>query len=92
MDDKTKQFKSETVLFFAATALASVITELAANAEFKQALGDNATMIIFGMSIIGYVLRKYTTKPLEPIFKKKPKEEIDPIAEAFKEDDRDMYN
>ena len=66
-----KQYKSETVLFFLATALASALTELTANPEFKEALGGYATYIIFAMSVAGYLLRKYTTKPLEPILPKK---------------------
>jgi hypothetical protein len=69
--EQVKQYKSETVLFFAATAIASALAELTGSSEFKAALGDNATLIIFGMSIAGYLLRKYTTKPLEPVIKKK---------------------
>ena len=68
-----KQYKSETVLFFIATAIASVMTELAADPEFKASLGEYATFIVFGMSVAGYLLRRSSTNPLEPIItRKKP--------------------
>ena len=78
--------QSETILTFGAVAVLAVITELSASPEFKEALGGYATVIIFGMSVLGMWLRKYTTKPLEPMFKKESKKPLNPLDEAFKKD------
>lgn len=84
--ETVKAQKSETILTFGLVAILAVITELSASAEFKIALGDYATIIVFGMSILAMWLRKYTTKPLEPIFKKESSVKLDPLKEAFRKD------
>ena len=81
---------SETMLTFLALAVLAGITELTASPEFKDSLGTYATLIIFGMSMLGMWLRKYTTKPLEPIFKRKEPPPLSPLDEAFRKDAQEM--
>ena len=85
--ETVKAQNSETMLTFLALAVLAGITELTASPEFKESLGTYATLIIFGMSILAMWLRKYTTKPLEPIFKKsKPPPKLNPLEQALKDD------
>ena len=77
---------SETMLTFFALGLLAAITELAASPEFKASLGAYATVIIFSMSMLAMWLRKYTTKPLAPVFKKKAPKTLNPIDQALKDD------
>lgn len=76
--------KSETILTFLAIALLAVITELTATPGFKESLGSYATIIVFGMSMLGVWLRKYTTKPLGKI--KEPKKQLNPLEKALRDE------
>lgn len=85
--ETVKQYKSETVIFFVATGLVGLIAELSASEEFRASLGSNATWIIMAMSVVGYLLRRFTTKPLETVVMPRPKPKpLDILDEAQRKD------
>ena len=90
--EEVKVYKSESMITFGAIALLAAITELTASPDFKAALGSWATFVIFILGVIGMWLRKYTTKPLAPIIKKKKPEPLNPLEQALKDDNEALFN
>ncbi|MCK5538507.1 MAG: hypothetical protein KAI79_16895 [Bacteroidales bacterium] len=82
-----KPIESKVLWFNFLSILAIVITEMLATPEIKEALGSYAMYIMVAGAFVNGALRKYTTKPLEPILtQNKNAPQLDIIDEALRKE------
>ena len=82
-----KPRNSETLWYTLLSAIGMVTTALLVDDQFKETVGVIGFVVLIVIDkFITAKLRFGTTKPLEPVFKKKTPPPLTPLEEAFKRD------
>ena len=82
-----KRRQSKVYNFNVASVVTLALAALFADPNFLDAIGAKGyiLMMIAG-AVINAILREFTEKKLEPVFKSKPPPVLDPLEEAFRRD------
>lgn len=81
--------QSKTLWVNLLSILSLVLTSLLADENFRDLIGSYGMFWIIGSNVVNMILRGYTSKPLEL---KKPKQKLDPLEQALKDDDDEIHN